>query len=88
MHDLRASRPSPPSEIEEAVIGYLRNHPEAADTLDGIVHWWLPRQRYETARSSVEQALGHLVDRGLLRRLGLPGEGTLYALIEHKHFPS
>jgi hypothetical protein len=67
-------------EVERAVMGYLRAHPDAADTLDGVVGWWLPQQRYETERMRIEAALRVLVARGLLRRSGLPGGTELYAL--------
>jgi hypothetical protein len=69
-----------PGEVERAVMGYLRTHPDAADTLEGIVDWWLPQQRYETERARIESALRALVASGLLRRSGLPGGTELYAL--------
>jgi Fe2+ or Zn2+ uptake regulation protein len=69
-----------PAEIEDAVMEYLRNHPNAADTLDGIVDWWLPQQRYETARARIASALIRLVDAGLLHRHSLPGGRELYEL--------
>lgn len=80
MHEPQRALSNPPDEIESAVIGYLRSHPDAADTLDGIVDWWLPRQRYETERARIEAVLSALVARGLLRRSGLPGGAELYAL--------
>ena len=67
-------------EVEHAVLGYLTQHPDAADTLDGIVGWWLPQQRFETERLRIEQALVHLVELGQLRRDRLPGGAVLYAL--------
>ncbi|GAA0710443.1 hypothetical protein FHW84_004332 [Dyella sp. SG562] len=67
-------------EVEGAVLAYLTQHPDAADTLDGIVSWWLPQQRYVTERRRIEQALSHLVERGQLRRDRLPGGAVLYAL--------
>jgi hypothetical protein len=67
-------------EVEDAVLSYLAKHPNAADTLDGIVSWWLPQQRYETERQRIEKALSHLVERGQLRCDSLPGGAVLYAL--------
>ncbi|MET3653940.1 hypothetical protein [Dyella japonica] len=67
-------------EVERAVLAYLHQHPDAADTLDGIVSWWLPQQRYETERQRIEQVLRALVERGQLRRDNLPGGAVLYAL--------
>jgi hypothetical protein len=66
-------------EIEDAVVSYLRNHPEAADTLDGIVSWWLPLQRYEIGKARIEVVLAHLVEAGILRRDQLPDGAKLYS---------
>ena len=67
-------------EIERSLLTYLRDHPQAADTLDGIVEWWLPLQRYETARLRIERALDKLVADGTLHREQLRDGATLYAL--------
>jgi hypothetical protein len=67
-------------EVEIAVLAYLKKHPEAADTLDGIVSWWLPQQRYETDRERIERVLSELVTHGKLRCEHLPGGAVLYAL--------
>lgn len=80
MIDSQNAQSASSGEVERAVMGYLRTHPDAADTLDGIVDWWLPQQRYETERARIEAALRVLVARGLLRRSDLPGGTELYAL--------
>ncbi|WP_201316532.1 hypothetical protein [Dyella sp. EPa41] len=67
-------------EVERAVLAYLHRHPDAADTLDGIVSWWLPQQRYETERERIERVLSVLVERGALRCDRLPDGAVLYAL--------
>jgi hypothetical protein len=75
------------TEIKHAVISYLANHQQAADTLDGIVAWWLPLQRYETARARVEAVLNELVVSGILRRDRLPDGAALYSLSETSKVP-
>lgn len=67
-------------EVEHSVLAYLQSHPQAADTLRGIVNWWLPRQRYESDCLRIEHALAALVARGVLCRNQLPGGEVLYAL--------
>lgn len=69
----------PVEEVEEEILDYLRDHPRAADTLDGVVHWWLLHQRYLRGLESVERALDELVARGLVeRRTNLDGS-VVYA---------
>ncbi|MGO1001015.1 hypothetical protein [Lysobacter sp. CA196] len=68
------------AEIEAAVLGYIGAHPLAADTLDGIVRWWLPQQRYVTAHARIEATLERLVDDGALRLRRLPDGTALYSL--------
>ncbi|MGH8080881.1 MAG: hypothetical protein ACREP7_09910 [Lysobacter sp.] len=67
-------------EIEQAVLSYLHGHPSAADTLDGIAQWWLPRQRYEIAQFRIEAVLQQLTRRGVLQLRRLPDGSVLYAL--------
>jgi hypothetical protein len=68
------------AEVASAVLGYLRHHPDAADTLEGIVRWWLPQQRYETEKARIERVLETLVADGALRCEQLPGGAVLYTL--------
>ena len=75
-----AFRDEPPSaDVAGELLDYLRERPNAADTLDGIMNWWLPRQRYETERRKVEQALDELVARGLVVKNRLDDGTVLYS---------
>ncbi|HEY0335473.1 MAG TPA: hypothetical protein VGC74_17515 [Stenotrophomonas sp.] len=70
----------PDAEVIDAVLAYLRTHPDAADTLHGITRWWLPQQRYERAHGRIEAALQRLAERGRLQVRHLPDGTALYAL--------
>lgn len=48
---------------------YLEAHPAAADTLDGIVSWWLPYQRDCQTVENVERALDALAAAGVVEKL-------------------
>jgi hypothetical protein len=74
-------------EVERTVLAYLRHHPQAADTLRGIVNWWLPLQRYESEWQQIEHVLGRMVAEGLLHRERLPDGEVLYALNKHARSP-
>lgn len=74
-------------EVEYSVLEYLYRHPQAADTLRGIVDWWLPRQRYESDCQRIEHVLGRLVAQGRLHCNRLPDGEVLYTLDEHTRPP-
>jgi hypothetical protein len=74
-------------EIEISVLAYLEHRPQAADTLRGIVNWWLPQQRYESGCRRIERVLGALVAKGELRCDQLPDGEALYALKDRTRPP-
>jgi len=75
------------SEVESAVLAYLDRHPFAADTLEGITNWWLPRQRYITAQHRIEAVLVRLVGEGVLQLRRLPTGTAMYALDTSRREP-
>lgn len=52
--------------LANEVLAYLVEHPQAQDTLEGIVEWWLLEQRIREAVADVEAALNELVAKGFL----------------------
>jgi hypothetical protein len=50
-------------EIELALLEYLSEHPDAADTLEGIVDFWMSRHHVRVSAQAVSQALNRLVAR-------------------------
>jgi Fe2+ or Zn2+ uptake regulation protein len=74
--------------LSEEILSYLGAHPQAADTVDGIVGGWLPRQRHDEAVDRVKDALDKLVASGLLEKITLVNGTVLYADPAQKtHFP-
>ena len=66
-------------ELVRDILRYLIEHPEAKDTLDGIVGWWLPRD-FQIDRTAVEKALVFLVSKKWLCRIEIQPAQTLYNL--------
>ena len=48
------------------ILRYLAEHPNAADTSDGILEWWLFKQSIFDEERVVEQALDSLVEQKLI----------------------
>ena len=51
------------TQVEEDIVSYLLDHPEAKDTMDGIVRWWMLELRIKREIMQVEQAVVQLVQR-------------------------
>lgn len=67
------------SGIRDAVLEYLREHPRAMDSLEGIAQWWLVRQHVRASVELVARALSDLERVGLLERVGEDGN-AMYRL--------
>lgn len=50
------------SETAQAILDYLRRNPEAQDTVDGIVQWWLPEQHFTPRVATIKEAIQELID--------------------------
>lgn len=50
--------------LATAIRRYLLDHPNAADTLEGVARWWLAGGAGEAWLSTVQRAIEQLVKRG------------------------
>ena len=66
-------------EMSEMILSYLRKHPDAGDTLEGITRWWLESDRVDRSADEVAEGLELLLEKGLLRRVNCDDE-FLYKL--------
>lgn len=48
------------------ILAYLVDNPDAGDTFDGIVEWWLLHQRIKFETRTVSDAVAKLVAEGLI----------------------
>jgi Fe2+ or Zn2+ uptake regulation protein len=74
--------PPDPSEICLGILRYLQDHPEAADSLDGIASWWLPQSGHSVSIESVQAALVQLVEEHRIARIHLADGRTLFQSID------
>ena len=65
--------------LAEAIVAYLRAHPGAGDSLEGIAEWWVMRQVVRTEVRAVARVLERLAADGVLETLETSG-GTHYRL--------
>jgi len=66
----------------QGILQYLREHPEAADSLEGIASWWLPASAYSQPSEAVQRALERLVEEHRISRIHLADGRILYQSVE------
>ena len=54
-------------EICYYILAYLADNPDAGDTFDGIVEWWLLSQRVKFETRNVSEAVKKLTAAGLIQ---------------------
>ena len=52
-------------QISNEVLAYLVEHPDAQDTLEGILEWWLLERQIKFQTARVKEVLSELVAKGL-----------------------
>jgi CTP-dependent riboflavin kinase len=65
--------------IADEIRRYLSAHPDAADSRDGVLRWWLTRQRIEESADAVQRALEYLVSQGKITRKVMQDGTIVYA---------
>jgi hypothetical protein len=73
--------------IAEDIQTYFAGRPEAWDSADGILRWWLPRVRLEESMRDLQQALDDLVERGIVVRREVAGGRVVYGRAPHTAEP-
>jgi predicted ArsR family transcriptional regulator len=64
--------------VTEQILRYLREHPRACDTLEGVVRWWVMAQQINESVEAVRQALKELEAEGAVREEQSADGRTLY----------
>lgn len=68
------------SQIAREILTYLEKHPDAQDTLDGIVQSWLFNRGDKYKPTLVREVVKDLVLEGTLLESKTPGSDTVYQL--------
>jgi hypothetical protein len=71
------TKPSLPSPAPE-ILDYLARHPDAQDTLDGILHWWVLDAYLKKWTPKIEETVMQLVEQGFLEEKPSPDGQTFY----------
>jgi hypothetical protein len=66
------------------ILFYLIKHPDAKDTIDGILKWWVPDIHRGWREEEVRQALGFLTSKGWLTARKIAASQKVYGLNKDK----
>ena len=69
------------NQLAEEIVRYLEDHPNAADTTEGIAKWWLRLQGFQVSIESVQEALDYLVAKSLVKRRTKGDGESIYSSI-------
>jgi hypothetical protein len=64
--------------LASAISRYLSARPDAVDTAEGILRWWLPQFHLDARAEQLQRALGLLVARGVVDSRELPDGRRVY----------
>lgn len=65
--------------LHNAILRYLQSNPDAADSLEGVMNWWLPKLGYEqVSTESVRQTLERLIAAAVVEKMPLVDGTVLY----------
>ncbi len=68
------------NEIARDILAYLIDNPDAQDTLEGIIQWWLLEQKIKYQTKMVKEALEELVANGLILERKTENSNTSYRI--------
>lgn len=68
--------------IANEISRYLSRHQFAADTIEGICHWWISKQRIEEEQRRVLAALDYLLKNQKISSRQLPDGSLLYSAVD------
>ena len=73
------------SQIGNEILTYLVEHPEAQDTVEGIMQWWLLERQIKFQTARVKEALSELAAKGLVIELKGSNSKTHYRINKSKY---
>jgi hypothetical protein len=71
-------------EIAREILAYLRDHPDAEDTLDGIVQWWILDRKIKYQKALVQKAIDDLTKSNLIIEQKKKNIGCFYRINRSK----
>jgi hypothetical protein len=68
-------------ELAAEIREYLDQNPNAADTLDGIVQWWIVQQRFLRGIQAADRAVKRLIEQGRMEEVQAPDGRSIFRAV-------
>jgi hypothetical protein len=65
------------------ILDYLARHPEAQDTIDGILHWWVLDSCIRQWAPKITETVNQLITGGFLEQKSSGDGNVFYRLSRH-----
>jgi hypothetical protein len=62
------------------ILSYLSRHPDAQDTIEGILHWWVLDACIREWTPKIAETVAHLVEAGFLEQKAVGDGRILYRI--------
>jgi hypothetical protein len=70
--------------VIQQILRYLIEYPDAKDTIQGILRWWLPKGTVERGEEEVQEALDVLDAKGWVTKRQTTTSRELYGMNKEK----
>jgi hypothetical protein len=67
-------------EIRDAILHYLKDHPHAQDTLEGIARWWVPATVGNSLTPTLKRVIYDLCNDGILTEKDVGSVNRLFCM--------
>jgi len=74
------STPQDKTDAIREVLGYFLDHPQTADTVEGVARWRLAEAQKHRTVAQIREALDWLVENGYLGVVSKPYTGPIYSI--------
>jgi len=64
-------------QIAQLLLDYMKKHPNAKHTAEGIARWWILQQKLDEEQFLVERVIEHFSEKGILEKVQL-ADGNCY----------
>lgn len=64
--------------VAKLLLRYMKSHPEAKHTAEGIARWWILQQKMEEEVGKIENVIDYFINIGMLERVSVQQDQIYY----------